>query len=70
MTKAEAKNEFGEDADTMCKNLCNLCTANDWYCPDDCNAIAWVRGHFDKAIEMLAKTDGDYVNLLRRARKR
>lgn len=68
MTIKEVQEEFGSDVDTLCKNLCAYCTANDWYCPDDCRAIEWIRKHPDKAFERLAKYDGDCVKLLQNAR--
>lgn len=68
MSIDECKDEYGGDADTLCRVLCGLCDANDWYCPDDCESIAWIRRHYNLAIERLAKLNGDYVALLRRAR--
>jgi hypothetical protein len=66
MTIEETKEEYGYNADELCKNLCYLCTTNDWYCPSDCDTIAWIRNNYDKAIERLAKLDGDYVEMCRR----
>ena len=68
MAREEAKDQFGDNADTMCRILCGYCTANDWYCPSDCDFIAWVRRNYDKAIERMAKLDGDYVEFSKRYR--
>lgn len=68
MTVTQVKEEYGADADTLCRNLCGYCDANDWYCPNDCKSIEWVRRNYDKAIQRLADLDGDYVALLNRAR--
>ena len=67
MTVAEAKFEFGSDIDTLCKNLCNICTANDWYCTDYCRAMLWIRSHPEKAYAKLAEYDGDCLRLLKGA---
>ena len=69
MTIEETKEEYGYNSDDLCKNMCYLCTANDWYCPSDCDSLAWVRNNYDKAIERLAKLDGDYVELFRRIKR-
>lgn len=66
LTLEEAKEEYGYDAEQLCKNLCYLCNANDWYCPSDCEPLAWIRKNYNKAIERLAKLDGDYVEMFRR----
>ena len=68
MTVTEVKEEYGTDADTLCRNLCGCCDANDWYCPSDCKSIEWIRRNYDKSIQRLADFDGDYVALLNRAR--
>ena len=69
MTVEEVKEEYGFDADEMCKNLCYECTANDWYCPSDCEPLAWVRRNYNKAVERLAKLDGDSVEMFRRIKR-
>lgn len=69
MTLEEAKEEYGYNADDMCKNLCYLCTANDWYCPSDCEPLTWIRNNYNKAIARLAKLDGDYVEMFRRIKR-
>lgn len=69
MTIDEAKEEYGYNAEQLCKNLCCLCNANDWFCPSDCEPLAWIRRNYYKAIEILAKLDGDYVEMFRRIRR-
>ena len=67
MTRQEIIEDYG-NADTMCAILCYRCKANDWYCPSDCKSLVWVRNNYDKAVDRLAKLDGDEVELMRRAR--
>lgn len=69
MTIDEAKEEYGCNADDMCKNLCSLCNANDWYCPSDCEPLEWIRNNYDKAIKRLAELDGDCVEMFRRIKR-
>ena len=69
MTIEEAKEEYGDNADDMCRIICGLCNANDWYCPSDRDALAWIRKNYDKAINRLAKLDGDYVEMFRRIKR-
>ena len=69
MTVEEAKEEYGYDADQMCRNLCALCTANDWYCRTDCESLAWGRRNYNKAIRRLAELDGDAIEMLRRIKR-
>lgn len=69
MTAEETKERYGYNADDMCKNLCDLCNANDWYCPSDCESLAWIRNNYEKAINRLAKLDGDYVEMFRRIKR-
>ncbi len=68
MTVTQAKEEYGADADAMCRILCGYCDANDWYCPSDCKSIEWVRKHYDRAIQRMADLDGDYVEFFKRVR--
>lgn len=67
MTVEEVKKEYG-DVNTLCKILCNSCTANDGYCPTDCKSIAWVRRNYDKAIQKLAEYDGEEWTVLNKAK--
>lgn len=69
MTIEETKEEYGYNADDMCRIICGMCNANDWYCPSDCDALAWIRKNYDKAIERLAKLDGDFVEMFRRIKR-
>lgn len=68
MTIAETKEEFGDNADTLCKHICHQCIANDAYCPSYCDTCEWIQRNYDKAIERLAKLDGDLYTFCKRAR--
>lgn len=69
MTVEEAKEEYGYNADDMCRIICGLCNANDWYCPSDCEPLAWIRKNYNKAIKRLAELDGDFVEMFRRIKR-
>lgn len=66
MTIDGVKDFYGTNADDLCKHICNCCTANDWYCPTYCDTCKWVTKNYDKAIERLAKLDGDLVEFCKR----
>lgn len=66
MTIEQAKEEFGDNAESMIHRLCDFCTANDWYCPSYCKDMEWISRNYDKAIERMAKLDGDYVEFMKR----
>lgn len=66
MTIEEVKEEYGYNADDMCKNICGMCDGNDYYCPSDCEPLAWIRKNYDKAIKRLANLDGDIAEMCRR----
>lgn len=68
MTREEVLNEYGETADSLCKFICDQCTANDAYCPSYCDTCKWVQRNYDKAIERLAKLDGDLYEFCKRVR--
>jgi len=68
MTLEETINEFGDNADSMCRILCGFCTTNDWYCTGECNSISWVRRNYKKAIERMAGLDGDYIEFFKRVK--
>lgn len=68
MTIDEAKDEYGDNADTMIHILCTYCTANDWYCPSYCKSMEWIQRNYNKAIERIAKLDGDYVEFMKRVK--
>lgn len=69
MTVEQIKEEFGYDADSICKSICDMCTANDWYCPKYCDTCKWVIRNYDKAVERLAKLDGDLVEFCKRVKR-
>lgn len=59
MTLEEAKQELC-DIDTFCKTACDNCTANDYYCPSECEMLKKARKlDFDRIIKCYAKHDGD-----------
>lgn len=65
MTFDEAKNEIG-DIDHFCKYACNVCTANDWYCPDECDNLKKARQiDFDRIVKAYARYDGDLSKVFR-----
>lgn len=68
MTVEEAKEEFGNTPDILCKHICTFCTANDWYCPSYCRLCEWVQKNYDKAIKRLAELDGDLYEFGKRAK--
>ena len=61
MTAQEVKEYYGDTPEQFCRTLCNSCTSNDWYCPTLCNELEWVMRNFEKAVERMAKLDGDEV---------
>ena len=61
MTTQEVKEYYGDTPEQFCKTLCKSCTSNDGYCPTLCNELEWVMRNFEKAVERMAKLDGDEV---------
>ena len=61
MTTQEVKEYYGATPEQFCRTLCNNCTSNDWYCPTLCSELEWVMRNFEKAVERMAKLDGDEV---------
>lgn len=61
MTTQEVKDYYGDTPEQFCRILCKSCTSNDWYCPTLCNELEWVMRNFEKAVERMAKLDGDEV---------
>ena len=68
MTVEQVKEEFGNTADVLCQSICDNCTANDWYCPTYCSTCEWVQRNSDKAVERLAKLDGDLYTFCKRVK--
>jgi hypothetical protein len=59
MTDKEALEEL-VDIDNFCKHACDMCTANDWYCPSECEMLEKARKlDFDRIVKCYAKHDGD-----------
>lgn len=65
MTTQEVKEYYGDTPEQFCQTLCKNCTSNDWYCPNLCNELEWVMRNFKKAVERMAKLDGDEVKFSR-----
>ena len=61
MTTQEVKEYYGLTPVQFCRTLCNSCTSNDWYCLTLCSELEWVMRNFEKAVERMAKLDGDEV---------
>jgi len=61
MTAQEVKEYYGDTPEQFCRTLCKNCISNDWYCPSLCNELKWVMRNFEKAVERMAKLDGDEV---------
>ena len=55
MTVTQVKEEYGTDADTLCRNLCGCCDANDWYCPSDCKSIEWIRRNYGTPLPIVVR---------------
>ncbi len=65
MTLDEARKEIGS-IDYFCKSACNVCTANDWFCPDECDNLKKARQiDFDRIVKAYARYDGDLSRVFR-----
>lgn len=76
MTVDEARSEI-HSIDCFCKNICNVCTANDWYCPSECDTLQKARRiDFESIVKSYARNEGDlskvfrYINQRRITRQR
>lgn len=71
MTIEEAK-EYISDIDGFCKDVCNCCRANDWYCPKECDTLKKARHlDFNRILKCYARNGGDMlkiINYIRTAR--
>ena len=65
MTFQEARNEF-PDFDHFRSWACRYCTANDWYCPSDCEMLVKA-GYmdFNRILMSYARNDGDPAKVFR-----
>ena len=61
MTIQEVEECYGDTPEQFCKTLCQSCISNDGYCPTLCNEFEWVMRNFGKAVERMAKLDGNEV---------
>ena len=65
MTFEEAREEL-KSIDYLCKCACNICTANDWYCPTECDTLRKARRiDFKLIVNSYARNDGDWSQVLR-----
>ena len=61
----QAREELGS-IDNFCTLVCNYCTANDWYCPTDCDVLEKARRlEFDRLVNCYAANDGDLCAVVR-----
>lgn len=69
MTIAEAKQEI-PNIDVFNRMVCNQCTANEWYCPTECNTLEKARHiDFERIVERYAHYDGDLQRVCRYIRQ-
>ena len=65
MTLDKAKEEL-PDFKWLRHTMCNNCTANDWYCPDDCVMLEQAkRIPFEKIQKAYARHDGELWKVAR-----
>lgn len=71
MTIEDAK-AYIPDFDAFRKETCNICTANDWYCPSECDTLKKARQlDFNRILKCYARNGGDIqkvINYIRTAR--
>ncbi|MBR2870156.1 MAG: hypothetical protein IKB98_02075 [Clostridia bacterium] len=54
------------DIDNFCKKACDGCTANDWYCPSECEMLTKARKlDFERIVRCYAYHDGDLCKVFR-----
>ena len=69
MTYEEAIEEI-ENIENLCKQLCNSCTSNDWYCPDECKIIERAKQiPFEKIVKSYARNEGQLWKVARFIRR-
>lgn len=65
MTVQQAKEEI-PNIDIFCSQCCDNCTANDWYCPSECDFLEKARKlDFDRIVKSFARNDGDFRKVCR-----
>lgn len=65
MTIEEARQDIPE-FDTFRNICCNNCTANDWYCPSDCEMLTKGREiGYERILKAYARNDGDISKVCR-----
>lgn len=69
MTIEEAK-EYIPDFDVFRRAVCDSCTANDWYCPSDCEALVKAKKlDYDRILKCYARNDGELWKVIRYIRQ-
>ncbi len=65
MTFEQAKEDLG-DIDSFCHQVCVCCTANDAFCPSECDDLQKARQlDFDRLVKCYARNGGDLVAVIR-----
>ena len=65
MNIKEAREEL-PDISSFCNQVCICCTANDWYCPDNCLMLEKAyQVPFEKILKSYARNDGDIWKVVR-----
>lgn len=65
MTLEEAKEEL-PNIDYFCISVCDICTANDWYCPSYCGVLEKARRmSFERIQKAYARHDGDLCGVIK-----
>ena len=65
MTIEEAK-EYIPDFEAFRKEFCSVCVANDWYCPNVCNALLKASElDYNRILKCYARNDGEMWKVVR-----
>lgn len=63
MTEEQAKKQI-PNFEAFKSEMCQACTANDWYCPSLCNELIKAsKMDFNRIIKVYARHDGDLVKV-------
>lgn len=55
-----------ENFDEFRSISCNLCTANEWYCPSDCDTLCKAKNiPFEKIQKSIKRNEEDYSKVFR-----
>ncbi len=65
ITIEEAKYDI-PDFDRFREEFCRVCTANDWYCPSDCDVLEKARKlDYDRILKAYTRNGGDLNKVCR-----